>query len=81
MFTAIYLIIMADILSGFLFAMGVDIDNPFFRFVNDVGDVFLSPGRMIFDALGIKTGSLDFSPMVSLFILQAIEELLLSVFR
>lgn len=80
-FSTIYLIILANILSGYLFAMGLDIDNAVFRFVNDVGDVFLAPGKIIFDKLGIQTGVLDFSPIVSLFILQALESFLLSVFR
>lgn len=61
--------------------MGINADNAIFRFLRDVGSVFLAPGRMIFDALGIDTGMIDFSPIVSLMILHMLESLLISVFR
>lgn len=80
-FSTIHFIILAYLISTFLPLMGVNTDNVIFRFLNDVGSVFLAPGRMIFDALGISTGTIDFSPILSIMLLRMLESVLIAVFR
>ena len=80
-FAVIYFIIVVDIVSGLLMFFGFNVDNIVFRFFRDVGDVFLSPGMIIFEKLKIETGMIDFSPMLSLFLLEMIERVLLSVLK
>jgi len=64
-----------------IIAMGGHLPNsPLIKFLYDLGDMFLVPGRMILQALKIDTGMLDLSPLVSMMILYFIENLLLGLF-
>lgn len=64
-----------------IFAMGGHLPNsPLVKFLYDMGDMFLLPGRVILQKLGIDTGMLDLSPLVSMMILYLIEKILLGLF-
>lgn len=76
-FYIINLLILARILMSWLPMMGIRIDyyNPAVRFLIDSTDIFLEPFRRLLPPVG----GMDFSPIIAILVLYAVEGLVVGL--
>ncbi len=76
LFTAIYFLVLARILMSWLPMIGVRLDpyNPIVRYLIDITDIFLEPFRRLIPPIA----NMDFSPIIALFVLDLVRQLVVS---
>jgi YggT family protein len=74
-FSLLWWIILADVILSWVLAVQRPrwAYHPLVRWVQEIGFQILRPFRRLLERLGLRTGPIDFSPMVAILALQVIE--------
>ena len=81
LFTILSWIIIADVILSYILAVQRPrwAYNPIVRLVQEIAFQVVRPFRLLLDRIGLKTGPIDFSPLVALLGLNVIEFFLIRI--
>jgi len=80
-FQAVFYLILIHVVLSWLraYSRGRWLYHPAVMFVDSLGDRVIRPFRNLLRSMGVRTGSLDFSPMLALFAIMFLERLVLQL--
>jgi YggT family protein len=81
LFSIVSWIIIADVILSWVLAVQRPrwASNPIVRLVQEIAYQILRPFRKLLDRIGLRTGPIDFSPLVAILALQVIEMVLIRI--